>query len=179
MVWYCFERHVPIRFLRGGWKLPWITGELSCLKNKETKVAKRSKVSETRCLEVKTIDDCECEHLRGEFLLLREEYPYVFSYVDLKKKRAGYPRLCISKVVWHLVLITSAIFLLILYNEQYADDTWVPSDPERDLVQDDPPFGALQFTVDEVQSVLLELDVSKGAGPDGIPPLILKKCSSF
>jgi hypothetical protein len=54
----------------------------------------------------------------------------------------------------------------------------VLSDPGPDLVQDDPPFGALQFTVDEVQSVLLELDVSKSAGPDGIPPLILKYCAS-
>jgi hypothetical protein len=32
--------------------------------------------------------------------------------------------------------------------------------------------------VDEVQSVLLKLDVSKGAGPDGISPLILKNCAS-
>jgi hypothetical protein len=55
----------------------------------------------------------------------------------------------------------------------------VPSDPEPDLVQDDLPFGALQFTVDEVQSVLLELmDVSKGVGPDGIPPFILKNCAA-
>jgi hypothetical protein len=60
----------------------------------------------------------------------------------------------------------------------YADDVWVPSDPGPDLVQDDPPIGALQFTVDEVQGVLLELDVSKGTGPDGLPPLILKKCAS-
>jgi hypothetical protein len=36
----------------------------------------------------------------------------------------------------------------------------------------------VQFTVDEVQSVLLELDVSKGAGPNGIPPFILKNCAS-
>jgi hypothetical protein len=57
----------------------------------------------------------------------------------------------------------------------YADDVWVPSDPGPDLVQDDPPFDALQITVDEVQSVLLELDISKGAGPDGIPP---KNCTS-
>jgi hypothetical protein len=47
-----------------------------------------------------------------------------------------------------------------------------------DLVQDDPPFGAFQFTVDEVQSVLLELDVSNGEGPDGILLLILKNCES-
>jgi hypothetical protein len=53
----------------------------------------------------------------------------------------------------------------------------VPSDPGQDLVQDDSPFGALQFTMDEVQSVLLELDVSKSAGFDGILPLILKNCA--
>jgi hypothetical protein len=45
-------------------------------------------------------------------------------------------------------------------------------------VQDDSPFGAVQFTVYGSQSVLLELDVSKGAGSDGIPPLILKNCAS-
>jgi hypothetical protein len=50
----------------------------------------------------------------------------------------------------------------------------VPSD----LVQDDPPFGVFQFTVDEEQSVLLELDVSKSASPNGIPPLILNNCAS-
>jgi hypothetical protein len=54
----------------------------------------------------------------------------------------------------------------------------VPSDPGPDLGQDDSPFGALQFTVDEVQSVLLELmDVSKDVGPDGMQPLILKNCA--
>jgi hypothetical protein len=46
------------------------------------------------------------------------------------------------------------------------------------MTQDDPPFGALHFTVDELQSVLLELDASKGGGPDGIPPLLLKNCAS-
>jgi hypothetical protein len=73
IVWSCFERHVPMRFSRGGRKLPWITDELSCLKNKKTKAAKRLKACEKRCLEVKTIDNCECEHLQGELLSLREE----------------------------------------------------------------------------------------------------------
>jgi hypothetical protein len=74
-------------------------------------------------------------------------------------------RLCISNVVWHLVLMTSAIFFADFIQRTHADDLWVPSDPGTELVQDDPPFGALQFTVDEVQYVLLELDVSKIAGP--------------
>jgi hypothetical protein len=54
-----------------------------------------------------------------------------------------------------------------------------PSDPGPDLVQDDPPFGTFQLTEDEVQSVLLELDVSKGLGLDGIPPLVLKTVHLF
>jgi hypothetical protein len=45
----------------------------------------------------------------------------------------------------------------------------VPSDPAPKHVPDDPPFGALQFTSDEVESVLQDLDVNKDSGPDGIP----------
>jgi hypothetical protein len=44
--------------------------------------------------------------------------------------------------------------------------------------QDDSTFDTLQFTVDELQSVLLEPDVNKSVGPVGIPPLILKNCAS-
>jgi hypothetical protein len=62
-----------MRFSRASRKLPWITSELSCLKNKKTKAAKRSKASKKRCLEDKTIDDCKCEHLQGDFFSLREE----------------------------------------------------------------------------------------------------------
>jgi hypothetical protein len=65
MIWSCFEKHVPTRFFRGGQKL--ITSELRCLNKKKTKAAKRSRASEKRCLEDQTIDDCECEHLRGDF----------------------------------------------------------------------------------------------------------------
>jgi hypothetical protein len=74
MVWSCFERYVPTKFSRGGWKLPWITRELSCLKNKETKVVKKSKERKILCLEDEMIDNCECKHSQGVFLSLREEY---------------------------------------------------------------------------------------------------------
>jgi hypothetical protein len=87
------------------------------LKNKKTKAAKRSKASEKRCLDDETIDDCECEQLRREFLSLREEYQLMhgrayddysvvveeaiksnpktfFGYVDLRKKRV-----CLTSVI--------------------------------------------------------------------------------
>jgi hypothetical protein len=91
-----------------------VVHQLLILKNKKTKTAKRSKASEKRCLEDETIDDCESEQLRGGFLSLIEEYQLrhgrayddyrvgieeamkigpktFFGYVDLKKKRVGYP----------------------------------------------------------------------------------------
>jgi Reverse transcriptase (RNA-dependent DNA polymerase)/Endonuclease-reverse transcriptase len=201
MIWNCFERHVPTKFSRIDRKLPWMTKELDCLKNKKAKAAKKSKKSEIRCLEDESIDDCKCEHLREKFSLLREEYQLLhgrayddyragieeaiksdpktfFGYVDLKKKRVGYPS------VMHFegrsasgpedICDLFADFI----QRTYADDVWMPSDPGPDVVQNDSPFGALQFTVDEVLSVLQDLDVNKGAGPDGIPPLILKNCAS-
>jgi hypothetical protein len=49
----------------------------------------------------------------------------------------------------------------------------VPSDPGPEHVPDDPPLGALQFTSDEVEGVLQDLDFNKG-----IRPIILKNCAS-
>jgi hypothetical protein len=98
-----------------------------------------------------------------------------FGYVDLKKSALVTRRLCISKIVWHRRLLR---FFADFKQRTYADDVrGLLINPGLDLVQDDPPYGALQFTFDEVQSVLLELDV-KVAGPDDIPPLIVNNCAS-
>jgi hypothetical protein len=98
--------------------------------------------------------------------------------VDLKKKRVGFQS--VMHFEGRLASCPDDIYNLFadFIKRTYADDIWVLSDPGTDLLQDDPHFGALQFTVDEVQSVLLELEFSKGRGPDGIPPLILKNCAS-
>jgi hypothetical protein len=55
----------------------------------------------------------------------------------------------------------------------YANEPWVPSDPEPYDVSDEPLFGSLQFIVLEVLNAFLDLDSSKGPGPDGVPPLCL------
>jgi hypothetical protein len=55
----------------------------------------------------------------------------------------------------------------------YSDDIWVYFDPGPEHVPDDPPFGALQFTSDEVESVLQDLDVNKGPGPDHVEKLYI------
>jgi hypothetical protein len=112
-----------MRFSRGGRKLPWITGELSCLKNEEMKVAKRSKVS---------------EQLREEFLTLREEQMHGWAYdndrvgieeviksdsktflvmwENLKKKCVGYPS--VMHFEGRMASSPDDICNLFLYNEQ-------------------------------------------------------------
>jgi hypothetical protein len=85
-----------------------VTRELTSLKTNKVKD------SEKWCLKNHAIDDCECERLREKFISLREEYQHqhgrayddyrarieeainsdpksFFGYVDLNKKRVGYP----------------------------------------------------------------------------------------
>jgi hypothetical protein len=129
-----------------------------------------------RSLKDDAIDNCECKRLREKFVSLREEYQQqhgrayddycarieeaiksdpktYFGYVDLKKKHVGYPS------VMHFEGRLASGFeevcdLLAKFIQQiYADDVWVPSDPGPEHVPNDPPFGTLQFTLDEIESV--------------------------
>jgi hypothetical protein len=68
----CFERHVPTRYAGREQKLPWMTRELTSLKNNKSKASKKSKDSEKRCLKDDATDNCECERLREKFFSLRE-----------------------------------------------------------------------------------------------------------
>jgi hypothetical protein len=60
----------------------------------------------------------------------------------------------------------------------YVDDSWVRLSLEADLVNDEPSFNSLQFTVSEVENALLGLESSKGPSSDGTPLLILKNFAS-
>jgi hypothetical protein len=77
--------------------------------------------------------------------------------VDFKKKRVGYPSPSVVHFEGRLASGANDICNLFadFIQRTYGDDLWVLSDPGPDLVLDDPLFGALQFTADEVQSVLL------------------------
>jgi hypothetical protein len=73
-VWSCFERHVPTRYFGCEQKLPWMTRELTSLKNNKAKASKKSKDSGKRCLKDDAFEPCESERLREKFVSLREEY---------------------------------------------------------------------------------------------------------
>jgi hypothetical protein len=66
------QRHLPTSYSGCEQKLPWMTRELTSLKNNKTNVSKKSKDSEQRCLNDDAIDSCVCERLREKFFSLRE-----------------------------------------------------------------------------------------------------------
>jgi hypothetical protein len=159
-------------------KLPWMTRQLTLLRNNKTKASKKLNDSEKRCLKDDAIDNSECKRLQEKFVSLREEYqqqhdrayddyrarigeaikcdPKAF---DLKKKRVDYP----SVMHFESRLASGSEEICDLFAEfiqrTYTDDIWVPFDLSPKHVPDDPPFGALQFTSDEVESILQHMDV--------------------
>jgi hypothetical protein len=64
------------------------------------------------------------------------------------------------------------------FQDTYTDDPLIPSNPGPNDVSTEPSFGTMQFSIEEVIKVFLKLDSSKGPGPDGVPPNILKNCAS-
>jgi hypothetical protein len=66
-----------------------------------------------------------------------------FGYVDLKKKRVGYP----SVMHFEGRLASGPYDICNIFADfiprTYADDVWLLSDPGLDLLQNDPTFGAL------------------------------------
>jgi hypothetical protein len=115
-----------------------MTRELTSLKNNKAKASKKSKDSEKRCLKDDSIGNCECQRLRVKFVSLREEYQQqngrayddyrariekaiksdpktFFGYVDLQKKRVGYPS--VMHFEGRLAPRKSVICLRNLYNE--------------------------------------------------------------
>jgi hypothetical protein len=73
----------------------------------------------------------------------------------LKKKRFGYPS--VMHFEGRLASGPEKIcdFCAEFIQRTYTNDVWVPSDPGPEHVPDDPPFGTLHFTSDEVESVFL------------------------
>jgi hypothetical protein len=100
--------------------------------------------------------------------VIKSDRKTFFGYVDLKTKHVGYP----SVTHFESSLVSGPEEICELFakfiQRTSIDDVWVPSDPGPEHVPDDPPFGG----------VLQDLNVNKGSGSDGIPPIILKNCAS-
>jgi hypothetical protein len=159
------------------------------------KSCKNDEKSERRCMIDDDIDSCDCEQLRDEFTALRTEYQEHhgrindYYHIGIEEAIKTDPRsfflICRSILYPSVMSFEDRLgsqgicdLLAESIERTYVDESWVPSNPGPDLVNDELPFGSLQFTVSLIENELLELDSSKGPGPDGVPPLILKNGAS-
>jgi hypothetical protein len=94
-----------------------------------------------------------------------------FGYEDLKKKRVTHHhQLCILKVVWPLAPRKSVTSLRNSYNKHIP----MMSGCLLMLAQStcrNTHFLA-RFSSLQIENVLQDLDINRGSGPDGIPPII-------
>jgi hypothetical protein len=106
--------------------------------------------------------------LREKFVSEEYQQQHGRAYNDyhaiIEKKRVGYP----SVMHFEARLASGPEEICDLFakflQRTYTDDVWVPSDPGLEHVPDDPSLSALQFTSDEVESVLQDFNVSRGSG---------------
>jgi hypothetical protein len=173
-------------------KFAKFTKELNYLKNRATRAAKRwNKAS--------MINGCDCERLQDHFTAFRTEYqehlgrayddyrivieeaiktePRSFYWVrwSKKKKRVDYPSVMIFEDRPASGSQGARDFFAEFIKRTSVDDSWIQVVSQARSCEwraDEPPFGL------EVEIALLKLDSSKGPGPDGVPPLILKNCAS-
>jgi hypothetical protein len=52
------------------------------------------------------------------------------------------------------------------FQETYSNDPWTTQNPGPSFGPSKLPFGTMQFSVEEVEKILLEIDTSKVSGPD-------------
>jgi Endonuclease-reverse transcriptase len=81
IIWDIFDKCVPSKMNTGEVGLPWMSKELSKLKNQKSRAAKKLRKSAMKCTSDPSIDECECERLQSEFSKLRTEYQIKFDFL--------------------------------------------------------------------------------------------------
>jgi hypothetical protein len=101
-----------------------------------------------------------------------------FSYVNSKRKSSGYPANMIFKDQ-----ASSDVLIICNLFADFFEEVYV--DLNVDSAQSSPPasnsninLGSIELTSVNVMEGLLNIDASKGPGPDDIPPSILRNCAS-
>jgi hypothetical protein len=72
---------------------------------------------------------------------LRPTLRVLFRYVDLEKKRLGYPSVMNFEGQSGSGSQEICDLFARFIERTYANEPWVPSDPEHDDVSDEPPLG--------------------------------------
>lgn len=182
------DRYTPVRFTSSRKYPTWYSNECKRLINLKNRWYKKYQTSglqsdyamysSLRQESKHLIDLCYLLFISESESLIPYNVKHFWSYIKNLKRDCGLPRSMKfdGKIVENEAEISKA------FAEHFQSCYSVPTNVDTSFVSE---FNASAvcntvhyFTANEVEQKLLSLDVKKGAGPDGIPPLLLKKCSS-
>lgn len=191
------SKHVPRKRIKGRKQLPWINGTILNLIKKKTTVHKKLKRSQSEHLREKF------KYLRTMIKRMLRESREQF-YINLGKNIFKNPKRfwSVMKYKTKLQNIPETISIAGKHNDKDPQSSRIKADNPRDIaslfnnyfasVFDDPSDSLnvhtgtncesvtpvmcnITLTVDVVQAVLQNLDVTKATGPDNIPARLLKE----
>lgn len=186
------DQFVPVRWAQSSNHPTWYTKAIINLKNRRNRAYKKFAKS-TDAL-------CKAKY-KAMFIAVNKEFQRLtattykryldgvqndivkdpkkfWQYVDSKRKPKGYP----STMSYEGVKAAIPEGICKLFSD-FFQKVYVVDDDSSDVQ----PFGidklvdvhSYELTTDEVRRALKRIDTNKGAGPDGISPLILKKCANI
>ena len=188
-----FEMFIPLKKKIEINDPPWYNKRLRNLKNRVSKANKRYK-SETnpdkiRDLRLKFLslskefhsirDQSYKQYLVNTEEMLISDPSKFWSYVKSRKKTSGYPSMMSRGTRKSCNPVETCELFADFFQSVYVTDTGVVSENLKKSypLEKRTDIGSISLSIDNVVSHLLNIDISKGAGPDNISPIILKNCA--
>lgn len=177
--------HTPLKCVYSSTYPQWFTSELRSLVRTKKCLHKKFKITgaiqdyeafveiRKQCKSLST--QCYFRYMENVGESVTRNPKYFWSYVRSVKKYSEFPNnLHLDGVTANNVCDISNLFaeyFSSVYSHIELDDT-----PKYNF-DNNISLSKLQVSVDEIHKKLKSIDISKGCGPDNIPPLAIKNCS--
>ncbi|XP_058448683.1 uncharacterized protein LOC131428655 [Malaya genurostris] len=188
---YAIDYFVPKRSVRHSKHPPWLTAELKHLKTSKraalTRYSKyggyvlRNNYIQINKLYKKTVKRCHANYLKKVQHRIKSNPKAFWKHVNEQRKEFGLP----SLMRFGERTGSSTQEICQLFSEQFArvfsTETLSPQQIERAAINvpvSNCFLHSIDIDVNSVQKTIAGLKSSSSAGPDGIPAVILKKCSA-
>lgn len=166
-------------------KEPWYNNQLINLKNRKDKAHKRFKMS-PNASNYAAFDVLRKKYtylnrfLYNNYILeiesnIRSRPDRFWKFVNSNRNSSGYPTTMFLQERVCDNLLDACNLFADFFESVYTVKTCLPN-PTNDLSC--PQFLGFRLEIDDVLSELLELNVNQSAGPDSVPPLVLKMNAS-
>lgn len=181
-----FELYVPRRLVSSRTRPPWYNRNIMRLKNLKSKKyltycrsglrADYSFYAKARAALLREKKAAYDEYLKSVESDLRNDASKFWSFVNVQRKTQSSPSYLTHAGGRSSDPATICSLFADFFQSVYVPDVCINSSisiPVCEYIG----IGSMRLTCDEVLRALLNLDVRKGRGPDGMPPELLKACA--